>query len=239
MRVALLACVRDPGEAQRTLRRLIVVEDALAKPRHRPTPSEQSDDALGFRMEATDDDPTVMGKPVFDDDDAPTTIAASPLELAGVTVLVSDSLKPGAPQPAPFSALDTPPASALETLPGRPLSPARRRGIPSTLWGAPIWFWAAALGLVIILVAIVLARRPAAQQPAITPPARAARPGWRCHAGARASRGRVAGGSPWDHATRRGRHGRYRSRSVGPGRPPAGRRCSHQRQRDRSGAPHT
>ncbi|MBK6578210.1 MAG: serine/threonine protein kinase [Sandaracinaceae bacterium] len=170
MRVALLACVRDPGEAQRTLRRLIVVEDALAKPRHRPTPSEQSDDALGFRMEATDDDPTVMGKPVFDDDDAPTTIAASPLELAGVTVLVSDSLKPGAPLPAPFSALDTPPASALETLPGRPLSPARRRGIPSTLWGAPIWFWAAALGLVIILVAIVLARRPAAQQPAITPP---------------------------------------------------------------------
>jgi hypothetical protein len=121
-------------------------------------------------MEAADDDPTLMGKPVFDEDDAPTTIAASPLELAGVTVLVSDSMKPVAPQPAPFSALDTPPASALETLPGRPHSPARRRGIPSTLGGAPIWFWAAALGLVIILVAIVLARRPAAQQPVITVP---------------------------------------------------------------------
>lgn len=165
MRVALLACVRDPGEAQRTLRRLIVVEDALAKPRHRPTPADQSDDALGFRMEATDDDPTLMGRPVFDEDDAPTTIAASPLELAGVTVHVSDSMKPAAAPPAVFSALDTPPAAALETLPGRPPSPARRRGIPSTLWGAPIWFWAAALGLVIILVAIVLARRPPAQAP--------------------------------------------------------------------------
>lgn len=172
MRTALLTCVRDPGEAERTLRRLIVVEDALAKPRHRPTAAERGDDALGFRMESPDDDPTLMGKPVFDDDDAPTTIAASPLELAGVTVHVSDSLRPQPVVPASVAPASVapvfvalPPHPSLETLPGRPLPAAKRRGIPNTLWGAPIWFWAAVVGLVIVLVAIVLARRPAARSP--------------------------------------------------------------------------
>lgn len=170
MRVALAACVRDPGEAHRTLQRLVVVEDALSKPRHRPTPDQLADDALGFRMEVGDDDPTLMGRPVFDDDDAPTTIAASPVELEGLTVHVSDSLRPAAAglegdllaQPT-----STAPPAALVTLPGRP---ARRRRIPGTLGGAPIWFWAAALGLVIVLVSIVLARRapPTASPP---PPA--------------------------------------------------------------------
>ena len=102
--------------------------------------------------------------------DAPTTIAASPLELAGVTVHVSDSLRPQALPPVTIAGVGAPSLAALETMPGRPAAPAKRRRIPNTLWGAPIWFWAAVAGLVIGLVAIVLARRPAHGAQLASPP---------------------------------------------------------------------
>ncbi|MCA9578308.1 MAG: protein kinase [Myxococcales bacterium] len=152
MRVALSACARDPDEALMTLERLVVVDGALSMPRQ--TVPDASSEGIGFHLDAGDDDPTLLGRPVFDEDDAPTTVAASPTELEGVTVHVAPSLRPTPPSPHQEELAQ---AAALETLPGRPLR--RRRRIPQTLWGAPIWFWAAALGLVIVLVSIVLARR--------------------------------------------------------------------------------
>ncbi len=155
MRDAILKCVRDPGEAQRTLRRLIVVEDALSKPRYRP-PSGEQEDAFdqGFEQGLEDDDPTTLGRPVFDDDDAPTTISTAPRVIAESSVLVEPMADdPLATMPLAGSTL------APSAMSSRPGARRRRKG---TLWGAPLWFWASALGLVIVLTSIVIARRPRA-----------------------------------------------------------------------------